>query len=81
MKDTDYNLGTFAFSETNAVWEHIMYIIDLNIQAETQRAIANDITGEARIHQCGRANSITDFKALLLEERRKARVQAGLTPE
>jgi len=58
-----------------------MYIIDLNIQAETQRAIANDITGEARIHQCGRANSITDFKALLLEERRKARVQAGLTPE
>ncbi len=81
MKDTDYNLSTFAFSEKNAVWEHIMYIIDLNIQAETQRAIAPDISGETRIHQCGRANSMNDFKALLLEERRKARVQAGLTPE
>lgn len=81
MKDTDYNIRTFAFTEKNAVWEHIMYIIDLNIQAETQRAIATDISGEARIHQCGRANAINDFKSLLLEEQRKARIDAGLNAE
>lgn len=81
MKDTDYDISTFAFPEKNAVWEHIMYIIDLNIQAETNRAISPDVTGEARVHQCGRANAISDFKNLLLEERRKARVNAGLTPE
>lgn len=81
MKDTDYDISTFAFPEKNAVWEHIMYIIDLNIQAETQRAISPDVNGETRIHQCGRANAISDFKNLLLEERRKARVNAGLSPE
>lgn len=81
MKDTDYNISTFAFTEKNAVWEHIMYIIDLNIQAETQRAISPDVSGEVRIHQCGRANAISDFKNLLLEEKRKARAQAGLSPE
>jgi hypothetical protein len=81
MKDTDYNLNTFAFTEHNAVWEHIMYIVDLNIQAEVEQAISPIKQGEARIHQCGRASAITDFKNLLLEERKKARVNAGLTPE
>jgi hypothetical protein len=81
MQDTDYNVGVFAFSERNQVWEHIMYILDLNIKAETELAVSKDIVGENRIHQCGRADALTNFKALLLEERKKGRVQAGLTPE
>lgn len=81
MKDTDYDINTFAFTERNAMWEHIMYIIDLNIQSETQRAIQQDVTGEIRVHQCGRANAISDLKSLLLEERKKARINVGLTPE
>lgn len=81
MKDTDYKLSTFAFPEKNDVWEHILYILDLNIENETQRAVAAEIVGEARIHQCGRANAISDFKNLLLAERRKARIEAGLSPE
>lgn len=81
MKDTDYNLSTFAFHETNPVWEHIMYILDLNIKAETEMAISKDVVGENRIHQCGRADALNNFKALLLEERKNARIKAGLTPE
>lgn len=81
MKDTDYNLSTFAFQERNAVWEHIMYILDLNIKAEIEMAISKDAVGENRIHQCGRADALNNFKALLLEERKNARIKAGLTPE
>lgn len=81
MRDTDYNIRTFAFSERNAVWEHIMYILDLNIKAETEMAVSKDLVGENRIHQCGRADALTNFKALLLEEQKKARIEAGLTTE
>ena len=81
MKPTDYDISTFSFPEKNAVWEHIMYVLDLNIEAETERAISQDVVGENRIHQCGRADSLKGFKALLLEERRKARIHTGLSPE
>jgi len=81
MKDTDYDISVFGFTEQNRMWEHIMFILDLNIKAETERAISSDLVGENRIHQCGRASAVTDFKALLLEERKNARIRAGLTPE
>lgn len=81
MKDTDYDINTFAFPERNAVWEHIMYIIDLNIKAEVEQAVSSQLLGESRVHQCGRASAMQDFKNLLLEERKKARTNAGLTPE
>lgn len=81
MKDTDYNLSTFAFQQPNAVWEHIMYIVDLNIQAEVEQALSAQLAGEARVYQCGRASAMQGFKELLLEERKKARINAGLSPE
>lgn len=81
MKDTDYDINTFAFPERNAVWEHIMYIVDLNIKAECEQAISSELLGEKRVHQCGRASAMQDFKNLLLEERKKARISAGLSPE
>jgi hypothetical protein len=81
MKPTDYDISTFAFPEKNAVWEHIMFVLDLNIEAETERAISPDSVGENRIHQCGRADALRNFKALLLEERKKARIHNGLSPE
>jgi len=81
MKDTDYDVSVFGFSENNRLWEHIIYILDLNIKAETERAISPEFTGENRIHQCGRADSLNNFKALLLEERKTARIKAGLTTE
>lgn len=81
MKDTDYNINVFAFPERNQLWEHIIYVLDLNIKAETDMAISKDLVGESRIHQCGRADALVNFKALLLEEQRKARVDAGLSPQ
>lgn len=81
MRDTDYNIGVYAFAERNQLWEHIIYVLDLNIKAETEMAVAKDTVGESRIHQCGRADALTNFKALLLEEKRKARIDAGLSPE
>lgn len=81
MKDTEYDISVFGFAEHNRLWEHIMYIVDLNIKAETERAISQEVVGENRIHQCGRADAMVNFKALLLEERKKARAQAGLSPE
>lgn len=81
MKDTDYDNSVFGFNEQNRMWEHIMFILDLNIKAETERAISPEMVGENRIHQCGRADALNNFKALLLEERKTARIRAGLTPE
>lgn len=81
MKDTDYDNSVFGFNEYNKMWEHIMFVLDLNIKAETERAISPETVGENRIHQCGRADALTNFKALLLEERKTARIRAGLTPE
>lgn len=81
MRDTDYDNSVFGFNEQNKMWEHIMFILDLNIKAETERAISPEIVGENRIHQCGRADALNNFKALLLEERKTARIRAGLTPE
>ena len=43
--------------------------------------ISPEMVGENRIHQCGRADALTNFKALILEERKTARIKAGLTPE
>lgn len=81
MKDTDYDNSVFGFNEQNRMWEHIMFILDLNIKAETERAISPEMVGENRIHQCGRADALNNFKALLLEERKTARIRAGLIPE
>jgi hypothetical protein len=81
MKDTDYDNSVFGFNEHNRMWEHIVFLLDLNIKAETERAISPEMVGENRIHQCGRADALTNFKALLLEERKTARTRAGLTPE
>ena len=72
MRDTDYNLSVFAFTQKNDLWEHIQYLIDINIEAETNLAISTELSGEQRVHACGRAESLRQFKNLLNEERKKA---------
>lgn len=71
MKDTDYRVNVFGFTQPNELWEHILYIVDLNIDAEANLAIGVDVSGEQRIHACGRAQAWRDMKTLLLEERKK----------
>ena len=72
MRDTDYRLEVFAFTQQNDLWEHIQYLIDINIEAETNLAISTELSGEQRVHACGRAESLRQFKNLLNEERKKA---------
>lgn len=72
MKDTDYNINVFGFTQKNELWEHIQYLIDINIEAEINLAVSTEVSGEQRIHACGRAESLKQFKNLLNEERKKA---------
>ena len=72
MRDTDYRIEVFGFTQQNELWEHIQYLIDINIEAETNLAISTELSGEQRVHACGRAESLRQFKNLLNEERKRA---------
>jgi hypothetical protein len=71
MKDAEYRVSVFGFTQPNELWEHILYIVDINIEAESNVATGVDVSGEQRIHACGRAQAWKDIKTLLLEERKK----------
>lgn len=72
MKDTDYRFEVFGFTEKNELWEHIMYIVDVNTEAESNIATGWEVSGEQRVHACGRAQAWKDMKTLLMAERKKA---------
>jgi len=59
--------------ETNEVFDAIIAYLDAGIEAEVDRAISYNIEGEKRIHGCGRAESLRDFKDLLLSENQEAK--------
>lgn len=46
--------------------------MDAAIAAEVDRAISYSIEGEKRVHACGRAESLRDFRDLLLSEQAEA---------
>jgi hypothetical protein len=71
MKQSDYDITTFGFEGSNKLWEHLLYIIDLNIKTESELAVDSDIKGEERIHACGRANALISLKRVLIDERKK----------
>ena len=62
---------TLAF-EKNEVFDAILAYVDAAISAEVDRAISYGIEGEKRIHACGRAEALKDFKDLLLSEQAEA---------
>jgi hypothetical protein len=47
--------------------------LDVSAEAEVDRAISYNIEGEKRVHACGRAESLKDFKDLLLTLQKEAR--------
>jgi hypothetical protein len=59
--------------ESNEVFEAVIAYLDANIEGEVDRAISYNIEGEKRIHGCGRAESLRDFKDLLLSENQDAK--------
>lgn len=54
--------------EKNEVFDAILAYLDASIGSEVDRAISYSIEGEKRVHACGRAEAIKDFKDLLLSE-------------
>lgn len=59
--------------EQNEVFDAVLAFLDASIEAEVDRAISYTTEGEKRIHACGRAESLKDFKDLLLSQQLEAR--------
>lgn len=58
--------------EKNEVFDAVIAYLDASITAEVDRAVSYSIEGEKRVHACGRAEAIKDFKDLLLSEQAEA---------
>lgn len=58
--------------ETNEVFDAVVAYLDASIEAEVDRAIAYSTEGEKRIHACGRAEALKDFKDLILTQQQEA---------
>ena len=59
--------------EQNEVFDAVLAYLDASIEAEVDRAISYTTEGEKRIHACGRAESLKDFKDLVLSQQKEAR--------
>lgn len=58
--------------EENEVFDAVLAYLDASIEAEVDRAISYTTEGEKRIHACGRAESLKDFKDLILSQHKEA---------
>jgi hypothetical protein len=59
--------------ETNEVFDAVVAYLSASIEAEVDRAISYSTEGEKRIHACGRAEALKDFKDLILSEQQEAK--------
>jgi hypothetical protein len=59
--------------ESNEVFEAVLAFLDASVDAEVDRAISYSIEGEKRVHACGRAEALKDFKDLLLVQHQEAK--------
>lgn len=60
--------------EQNEVFDAVLAYLDASIEAEVDRAISYSTEGEKRIHACGRAESLKDFKDLIQSQQSEAKV-------
>lgn len=58
--------------EKNEVFDAVIAYLDASITAEVDRAVSYSIEGEKRVHACGRAEALKDFKDLLISEQAEA---------
>lgn len=63
---------TLSF-DTNEVFDAVLAYLNGSIDAEVDRAISYSIEGEKRVHACGRAEALKDFRDLLLSEQQEAK--------
>jgi len=72
MNEEDYDINVFAFTDKNELWDAIMLILERNAELEVANAISGDVTGEKRIHACGRAEISKDLVVWFKTERQRA---------
>ena len=72
MKTLDDHKKILSF-ENNEVFDAALAFLDASIEAEVDRAISYSTEGEKRIHACGRAEALKDFKDLLIIQNQEAR--------
>jgi hypothetical protein len=71
-KSIDEHKRVLSF-ESNEVFDAVLAYLNLSVEAEVDRAISYATEGEKRIHACGRAEALKDFKDLLLIQQQEAR--------
>ena len=71
-KSIDEHKRVLSFDQ-NEVFDAVMAYLSLSVDAEVDRAISYATEGEKRIHACGRAEALKDFKDLLLIQQQEAR--------
>ena len=71
-KTIDEHKRVLSF-ETNEIFDAVMAYLDASVEAEVDRAIAYSTEGEKRVHACGRAEALKDFKFLLISQQQEAR--------
>ena len=71
-KSIDEHKRVLSF-ENNEVFDAVLAYLSLSVEAEVDRAISYATEGEKRIHACGRAEALKDFKDLLLIQQQEAR--------
>lgn len=64
-------LRHMAFQKSH-IWDFLMEVINVSVQAEVSIAISQDMTAEKRAHAAGRAESLVDLQNYLTEVRQEA---------
>ena len=72
VKSIEEHKRVLSFDK-NEVFDAVMAYLNLSVDAEVDRAISYATEGEKRIHACGRAEALKDFKDLLLIQQQEAR--------
>lgn len=70
-----------SFEAGNPVWKAVQMLLDASIEAETAKAISNEVKGEDRAWYCGRADALSSFKEILINTRNDVLRDQGRPPE
>lgn len=71
-KPIEQHIQNLAF-DTNPVFDAVLAYLQINIESEVDRAISYSMEGEKRVHACGRAEALKDFKDALLDIQQQAK--------
>lgn len=72
IKSLDDHKRVLSFDK-NEVFDAVLAFLEASAEAEVDRAVSFSINEDKRAHACGRAESLKDFKDLLLSMQAEAR--------